>query len=328
MTLDDFLDFLGDHGVPFKTTEKSIILSDCPSCNSNKDKIWLFRDRQDEGAPFFGRCMKCGEKTNSYLYLLNIGVDKQAVDALHRRAIDGLDLRMMPMIDLFGDKQTEEKEPEPPIEPVDISAYIKVSEIVQHPAAQYAIKRGWTEAQTGDILIDYFSSAVVFVVRHEGEVVGFQKRFLQPFNPKMKSMSSQGFQKLRFVIEYPNDGDIAVCEGPFSALSAWHYGYHAICTFGSTVGDPQIERIRELSTVTGKNVAIAFDLDAAGRKGYLRIRNALYWSSRSTVTYRIKPEIGGDLNDSWMAGKGVVVVPSENTDAVLDGINLPFRGLQ
>ena len=270
--------------------------------------------------------MKCGENTNSYAYLIALGVDKNTVDALHGRNFDGFNLQMMPPLDLFGDKypvviQDELK----PIEPIDISAFVKVQDIRQHPAAQYAIKRGWTETQSNDILIDYFSSAVVFVVRYNDEVVGFQKRFVTPCNPKMKTMSSRNFQKRRFVIEYPNDGDICVVEGPFSALSAWHFGYHAICTFGSNVGELQLDRIGLLAKNTGKKVAIGFDLDSAGRKGYLQIRNTMFW--RGVSTYRVKPEQGNDLNDSFLAQKGVITMEGES-DSVLDSINLPFKGFE
>ena len=324
MTLDDFLDFLGAHGVAYKTIEKSIILSDCPSCGTAKDKVWLFKDRRDEGGPFFGQCMKCSEKTNSYAYLLAAGVEKSDIDALHARAVESLNLRMMPALNLFGGREEVEKEEPARVEPIDISAFIKIPEIPKHPASLYAIKRGWTDAQTNEILIDYFSAAVVFIIRDKGEPVGFQKRFLNPFDPKMKTMSSRGFQKSRFVVEYPNDGDICVCEGPFTALSAYHFGYHAVCTFGSNVGALQLDRIGELAKTTGKSVAIAFDLDDAGRKGYLRIRSAM--CERGICTYRVKPEYGNDINDSWQAGKGVVVIPAEDTDSVLDAINLPFRG--
>jgi hypothetical protein len=269
--------------------------------------------------------MKCETRTNSYAFLLNLGFAKETVDAMHGHRADGIaTLRMMPALDLFGGKnEVAPPETPPVIEPVDISLFVAIPDIMQHPAAQYAINRGWTESQVKDILVDYFSAAVVFVIREKGEVVGYQRRFIKPFDPKFKTMSSKGFLKRRFVVEYPNDGDICICEGPFTALSAWHYGYHAICTFGSNVGELQLDKMSEVAKETGKNVAIAFDLDSAGRKGYLRIRNTMFW--RGVSTYRIEPEIGNDLNDSWKAGKGIKIIPANETDAVLDGLNLPFN---
>jgi len=323
MTLEEFTDFLNANGVSHKITYQSIVLSDCPHCGSQKDKIYLFKSRKTDSGPFFGKCMKCETKTNSYALLLHLGFAKDIVSALHGRMADGVaTLRIMPSLDLFGDrKPAVALEASQPIEPVDISMFIPIPEIMQHPVAQYAINRGWTEFQTKDMLVDYFSSAVVFVVREGDKVVGYQRRFIRPVDPKFKTMSSKGFLKRRFVMEFPNKGDICIAEGPFTALSAWHYGYHAICTFGSNVGDSQLDRISDLALTTSKNVAIAFDLDDAGRKGYRKIRNAMYW--RGVEAYRIKPEYGNDLNDSFLAKKGVTVI-KEDEDLVLDAINLPF----
>ena len=325
MQITDFTNFLDDHGIYYKSAQNSIVLRTCPHCNSSKDKVWLFKDRKEDSGPFFGRCMKCEAKINSYSYLIDMGIDRSAVSTLHgRMQSDGLRLQVAPL-DWFNAKAPEAKADfeNGPIIPVDISAFVAVDTIPDHPASLYAIKRGWTPAQRSDILIDYFSSAVVFVARYEGQVVGFQRRYLNPIDPSRKTMSSLGFQKRRFVIEYPNDGDICVCEGPFSALSACHFGYHAICTFGSNVGEQQLQRIASLAEQTGKGVAVAFDIDSAGRKGYRNIRYVM--KSKEIFSYRIKPELGNDLNDSFMAGKGAVVIPVEYEDISIPMLSLPFK---
>jgi hypothetical protein len=322
MTLDDFLDFLSANGIPYKTTHQSIVLSGCPSCNSDKDKVWLFKSRKGDAGSFAGQCMKCEHKINSFSFLIEQGFDREVVTKLHGFGRTELDLRILPALDIFGANEPVEQKVEQEVRPVEISAFVKLTDIPNHPASWYALKRGWTKAQMDDILIDYFTSAVVFVVRDGDKVVGFQKRFIQPFDPKFKTMSSQGFLKRKYVIEYPNNGDVCVCEGPFTALSAWHFGFHAICTFGSNVGEEQIDKIWQVAESTGKQVAIAFDLDAAGKKGYLRIRNAMFY--RDIATYRIRPESGNDLNDSWEKGKKYIVIPADQTDSVLDRLSLPF----
>jgi hypothetical protein len=327
MTLDDFIDFLISNSVPHKTTYQSIILSNCPGCGTSKDKIYLFKERLGDHGPFHGKCMKCDEKINSHKYLTYIGFSREVVNALHGNVIDDFKIGMMPMLDIFG--KNEEKlpnisEPAPEVEDVDISNFVKITDYPNHPASLYAKRRGWSDTQADDILIDYYSMAVVFVIRENGKVVGFQRRFINPVDPADKVRSSRGFQKRRFVIEYPNQGDICVCEGPFTGLSAWHFGYHAIVTFGANVGELQLDKMSEIANKSGKNVAIAFDLDDAGRKGYLRIRNTMFW--RDIASYRVKPEQGNDLNDSHTSGKGVIVVPE--SDAVLDAIKLPFKEFQ
>lgn len=327
MTLDEFTEFLDSHGIHYKVAQNSIVMRDCPHCNSNKEKVWFFKERRSEEMPFFGQCMKCEAKMSSSSYLISVGIDKGAVNRLHGRAL-GLGgefkLDVLPALNLFGDHDDAETEDEQlkPIEPVDVSAFVSIEAMPDHPASKYAISRGWTPIQKKDILIDYFSSAVVFVVRHNGESVGFQRRFLNPTDPDRKTLSSLGFQKNRFTIEYPNDGDILVCEGPFTALSAWHFGYHAVCTFGSGVGDEQIKKIAEIAESTGKSVAVAFDLDSAGRKGYAKVRSRLF--ERGVSVYRVKAEEGNDLNDSWKAGKGVVVL-DDYADSSIPLLDLPFK---
>jgi hypothetical protein len=200
--------------------------------------------------------------------------------------------------------------------------FCPVGQFPEHPAAKYAIKRGWTPDQTQNILLDYMGSSVVFVVRDGGRVVGFQKRFLNPRDPSLKTLSSRGFQKRKYVLEYPNKGDICVCEGPFTALAAWHYGYHGICTFGSNVGEEQIEKIAKLAQEGRRKVAVAFDLDDSGYKGYRRVSLSLLW--RDIETYRVRPERGNDLNDSWMAGSGIVRLPEDNEDVSIPGLGLSF----
>ena len=321
MTLDDFLDFLAENGISFKTTYNSIVLNDCPHCNAVAEKVWLYKDRRNESGPFFGKCMKCDEKMNSRSYLIALGYPRTMVDNLHGAFTEGFKLDARTAIDdltAIPELQIAEQ----PVEDLDISMFLPLPEVSTSEAALYAIKRGWTDKQKDDILIDYYGNAVVFIVRYEGKVVGYQRRLVHPFDPKLKTLSSQNFQKRRFVLEFPNDGDICVVEGPFTALSAWHYGYYAICTFGSNVGEQQIDTIANLAQTKKKDVAIGFDLDSAGKKGYCRIRAAMTF--RKLGSYRVRPEYGNDLNDSWMAGKSVLSIMTMDVDQSIPELDLPF----
>lgn len=322
MDLDSFIDFLDESGIKYRTNCNSIVLQDCPDCGSHNNKVWLYKDRVNDCGPFFGKCLKCDTKFNSRSYLIALGYPRTLVDNLHGAFTEGFHLDVKTAIDDLDSVIPESQIEEQPVEELDISMFLPLPDVSTSEASLYAIKRGWTERQKDDILIDYYGNAVVFIVRHEGKVVGYQRRLVHPFDPKMKTLSSQNFQKRRFVLEFPNDGDICVVEGPFTALSAWHYGYHAVCTFGSNVGEQQIDTITKLAQTKKKDVAIGFDLDSAGKKGYRRIRNAMVWSGIST--YRIKPEQGNDLNDSFLAQKGVIIMQGD-VDAVLDAIDLPFK---
>lgn len=324
MKPDDFTAFLDQNDIEYTLNEQSIILAESPCCGGHR-KIYLYReDVQDK--PLFGKCMKCDTTWSSRSYLTELGFEHGAVDALHgttdfRTAELGVQTVMA--FDLLKNTPPVKLKPQEKI--FDITQYYKVTDMPDSSPAKYAKLRGWTEAQADDILIDIFAQAVVFVCREDGKVVGTQSRFLRPPFPHMKVKSAAGFKKTQHILEFPNDGDILICEGPFTALSAWHYGYHGICTFGSGVSERQIQRIADLADRTGKKVGVAFDLDKAGKKGYRVIRMGMYW--RKIPTFRVRPEVGNDLNDSWKAGKGVVLIP-EDGDVMIPDLDIPEEGMQ
>jgi hypothetical protein len=325
MTLEEFLGFLDRHGVEHRLAGESIVFKHCPSCGSDKDKVWMFQERRSERKPFFGKCMKCEEWFSSSSYLISLGINAKEVKTLHKGAdLDDEDLvppTMMTSILDGIDRTDEPAAAEAPDVQVSLDNFFSVPAMKEHPAAKYAIKRGWTPAQSKTIMVDPFSSSVVFLVHGaDGQPIGWQKRFLKPPLPDLKTLSSAGFKKNKWTIEFPNEGDICVCEGPFTALSAWHFGFYAICTFGSGVGEQQIAKIEELAQKTGKSVAVAFDLDDAGRKGYRKVAMSLQWLG--TPVYKIQPETGNDLNDSWQAGKGIVKISCEDEDLTIPEIKL------
>ena len=320
MTLDDLVDFLSGNDIQHYTTSGSIVLSSCPECGSENNKVWLYKDRSDESKPFFGKCMKCSKNWNSFSYLIAIGIEPSLVKHLHGTMENGLSLGMISSLDIFAEKPKEVEQIES-IAEIDVSLFASVDEMPNHSASLYAKKRGWTKRFSDSILIDQYSNAVVFVVKKQGKVIGIQRRFVAPRDPKMKTMSSPGFPKRSAVMEFPNEGDVCVCEGPFSALSANHLGYHGICTFGCNVGEEQLDIIANVAESNGKKVYVGFDLDEAGEKGFTRIANTFKW--RDIPVFKVKPEYGNDLNDSVMAGKGMVVDDNQ-IDLSIPYITMPF----
>lgn len=322
MLVDDFVAFLLKNDIEHTTNDQSIIFSEAPCCGGH-NKIYLFRNDSEPGVPFFGKCMKCDTPWNSFTYLSELGYELSELDALH----GSLDLKDMALAiqtpELFESKialKPVEQEKD-----FDISAFFPISEMPNHEASKYAISRGWTLQQNDSILIDIYTNSVVFVVRRAGAVVGYQKRFLVPPRPEMKVKSAPGFKKTQHIMEFPGNGPIMICEGPFTALSAWHYGYHAVCTFGAGITEHQIDLIADLARRTGKAVGVAFDLDAAGKKGYRIIRLGMY--HEKIKTFQVRPEEGNDLNDSWKAKKGIVLVPSSSDDVTIPELAFPDEGL-
>jgi DNA primase len=141
----------------------------------------------------------------------------------------------------------------------------------------------------------------------------------------MKVKSAKGFKKTQHILEFPGAGDIMVCEGPFTGLSAWHFGFHAVVTFGSGVSEQQLALIAALARKTGKRVGVAFDEDKAGRKGYRTVKLGMY--HEKIPTFRIRPETGNDLNDSWKAGKGIRRIADSKEDITIPELELPEEGL-
>lgn len=319
MKPDEFIAFLNENGIKHTINSQSIILEESPCCNSHK-KIYLYRE-ENRGKPLFGKCMKCDTSWSSWSYLREIGIDIKTIDALHGTAnLNTASLGLAPIgIDLVAvaPKKAEIRQEQI----YDISLYYKVTDLPDSAMSKYAIKRGWTPAQSEDILVDMFSQAVVFVCRENGKVVGTQHRYLKPPFPNMKVKSAPGFKKTQHILQFPNNGDILVCEGPFTALAAWHYGYHGVCTFGSSVSQRQIDLIASLAKTTGKKVGVAFDKDSAGKKGSKLVRLGMHWQSIST--FQVFPEYGNDLNDSWMAKKGIIIKESDKDDITVPDLYTP-----
>lgn len=323
MDLEEFLGFLDTNGVEYHTTDRSIVFRESPCCG-RADKIYFFKDSNDNGnGAFHGKCLKCDTQWNSRSYLTEMGVDTGAITALH--GIENLDtfaLSTLPILDTGVNSKEHQVAliPEEPPKEFSTSGFFEVSDWPDHEAAKYAVSRGWTPEWKGALMIDIMANAVVFVCTEAGKIIGYQKRFVKPLDPKKKTKSVAGWRKTRHVMVFPGNGDITVCEGPFNALSAWHYGRYGIATFGSSVSERQVDMIAEIAKREGKDVGIAFDLDRAGRKGYRRLRLSLYW--RGVTAYSVKPESGNDLNDSWKAGKGIIVTPPGTDDVTIPDVDI------
>jgi hypothetical protein len=308
MTLDDLKDFLDEQGIAYHQSTTSLILRDCPFCGSRKWKTYLGFKRSNEYSPFTGICFAgaCGEKLSSSKYLIKYGVDVSEVLRLHGR--DPQDsfnsmANVLPDFELTKEKHTEENTEDDKID-VNLNDFMKISDWPNHPASAYANKRGITPDFYNQVMIDPITNSVVFLCKDlfSKEIIGWQKRFVNPTNPNMKTMTLKGFKKSENILFF-NKKDckkIAICEGPFTAVSAWHYGYTSICTFGAKISPEQLRLIFYISEKTNKDIAVAVENDTAGQNCYDTIRSWLYWSDK--VVSRISPSIGDDLNDCWALG--------------------------
>jgi MinD superfamily P-loop ATPase len=123
----------------------------------------------------------------------------------------------------------------------------------------------------------------------------------------MKTRTSHGFKVSEYILEFPNNGNIAVCEGPFTAASAYSLGYYAICTFGSNISKIKLEKITNIAKRLNKRVGIAIEnksggIDLANQKAYDKVVKYMFW--QQIETFRIFP-YDKDLNDALINGKAV-----------------------
>lgn len=308
MEVQDFINFLTEHGIEHSTSGQSIKIKDCPECGAS----WKVHLRaQIENGLMLGRCYsgRCQTDYSSVKYLRLAGIPEIDIQRLHaddaQKTLEGIGNSLVlanqaSSIDLLNSGLAQQN-----IDFVDISEFKYFLELDGHPAALYAAKRGAVPVFYDRIMIDPVSNAVVFVIFHNDVPVGWQKRYLEPKADMPKTKTSPGFKRDRYLLEFPGNGPIAVCEGPFTALSAWHYGYHGVCTFGSSVPVGQAKLIRQLAHNLQKEVCVAFDTDEAGKKGLDFLRKEL----GPLITKEILPEYGNDLNESWMNTKGIIAKP-------------------
>ena len=304
MELEEFRELLEEYGVRSDESGQSLAVEFCPACERSKYKV-LFRILDvDEDQPLFGRCQSgsCLQNYSSISYLLRLGVPRDEVFQIHDMdPYQSLQNLANPGLGQFIQESESVKAPEIKQEKIDISSFIDC-ESSKSPAAEWAVKRGYIPALKDLIRLDTKSSAVVFICRDvSGTVVGYQKRFLKPPMKGQKTKNVEGFRSHNNVIRFENTGDIVICEGPFTAVSAWHWGFDAITTFGSGISNMQLEMIDKIRENTNKKIIVAEENDQAGKLYYEKIANYFNWK-KITVEV-ILPDIGNDLNDSWQDGK-------------------------
>jgi len=311
MELDDFIEFLEEEGIECYTAGKSLVIKSCPACGSEKFKVHLKIQRDDESKPFFGKCFKCDEGYSSIKYLLDAGVDSSAVFRIHGHdAEDALKKVASGEILKSGKKQGDSA---PAEISVDTSSFRSFSVYPDHEATKYAERRGVDLIVHSDIVkIEPFANAVVFLCRDGENIVGYQKRFLYPEDPKFKTKSFKGFEKNKYVLEFPREGaDILICEGPFTAVAAWRFGYYGICTWGAMVSNEQLEKIEQLAKKLNLSVGVAFDRDEAGQVGMDKIKRYFYWKGRKTFSVHPRDKSLNDLNDAYTSGKEIDKIEDE-----------------
>ena len=321
--LESFKESLNSLGVQCFESGVSLCVQHCPKCGRDKFKV-LFRIVGVNSAPFFGRCQSGSCQTNysTISYLMALGLNKGQALAAHGMNPNAILQEMVDDTSIEGiinvshipsKKQPEEVDN-------DVSGFFDINDMLESSVSKYAISRGYVTDFKDIIKIDISTDAVVFVIRNDdGGVIGYQRRFLNPLSPAFKTKTSKGMEKTLHLLEFKQDKPLMICEGPFTALSAWHFGFHGVCTFGSGISQTQLENIEKINNFN--EIYVAVENDEAGEKFFKKISSYFYWKN-IPVYKAISPE--GDLNDAWKNNLKIIIEKKDSINPAIPDISINF----
>jgi transcription elongation factor Elf1 len=295
-----FIDVCEISGIAFRMAgSNGIRIKECPFCGDSQWKAWMYAGESSTG----GSCAKCGSKYGYRSFLLSTGIDRSVVDRYLKSSF-----REEVTIE---DEEPSEKEKEA-AKAIEVPAlWMYINEMPTHPASLYAKKRGVPEDLYSTVMISPGSNSVAFLCHNlDGVLVGYQTRYVAPGNGP-KTLLMPGFKSQENIMLYVRTGKpLVVCEGPFDAVSAYVLGYSAACCFGSAMGRTQMDLIdRALGVCKSPFLIAGLDLDDAGKKAKNKL--LAYCNDRGIPVKVAYPETGKDINESVVAGKGIVLQEEE-----------------
>lgn len=146
---------------------------------------------------------------------------------------------------------------------------------------------------------DYVGPAAIIPHFFEGDLVGYQERWIDNARPKHipKYTNSSNFPKAETLFAYDyaiedNSSPVIVVESALTSVYLHQMGYNSVSTFGASVSDAQIKLLQSFSW----GVILSFDNDVAGQKACDHVGERL----KKTVPVHVV-DIDGeekqDLND-------------------------------
>lgn len=304
MDLESFKEILDSEGIGYHESGRSLAVEYCPECERHKYKVFFRVVDVDDDEPFFGRCLSgsCQQNYSSFTYLKRLGVSYYTNMKAHGSDPEQAIKSLNPYFNV--DIKLEKKEKPKQQADTNISNFYEVEIVPKLAVSKWAIQRGYVPELKDVIRIDKANSAVVFIVRDDsGRVLGYQKRFKTVVGKDPKTYTAPGFDASENILRFKNTGSVVICEGPFTALSAWHWGFDAISTFGSGISQKHLDMINDIAG--DREILIAQEKDEAGYKYYKKISSYFHWLNITPKV--ILPNSGEDLNDSWQDKTGYTV---------------------
>jgi hypothetical protein len=259
---DELEKLLKESGVPYKRNSRSFLL-DCPRCNK-KQKLWILKSN---GAFVCWLCME----TDNFKGFADVALSEilgKDIREIRGRIFEGA----IPPGNELAFTLSEFGEGDLVDVPQDL---FKAEEIVLGPdVVELTSKAGakgvaYLEGRgiPLDVALKYgimywpFCKRVVFPVKQDGRLVGYQARSIVA-DGRPKILTSTGLRReyaMMFQDNLLGQDHAVICEGPVDAIKADLCGGN-VATMGKAVTKTQLEIVRRLGI---KTVYLALDPDAA-----------------------------------------------------------------
>lgn len=257
MSLASKLKAFLDDRVSYHETKKSYV-TDCISQSCGKEGHFYIR--KDNGRSI---CFKCGSKYNwralvSQLAKIPIGRSHEFLFGVG--AGDFVDLPLDP--DLFSRPVKDEPEKDTPIQMGMDFFPVEYSE----EGLQYLVSRGMDEPSLifdYDIRFHQAMNAVVFPVRKDGVLYGWQARKIAPKEGELRLISSSQFNKSHFLLNWDRavkNKRIVLVEGPFDCVHVDVSEFGAVASLGKGVS---LDQMQLILSAPAQEIYLGLDPDAS-----------------------------------------------------------------
>lgn len=252
--------FLEERKVPFHIAKKSFI-TDCvnPACGK-EGHLWI---RKQTGRSI---CFKCNTRwswRSLVAQIAKIPLSKVADVFFGGGGGDYLDEVLDP--NLFDTKYFKELFGPTSDKPINLGPdFVHLER--SNRGLEYVISRG---ILSGALIAQYdlryiaAMNAVVFPVRFNQQIYGWQARKIAPAEDELRLISSK-FNKSHFLLNYDRaqfQKNIILVEGPFDCLHVDLEGYGAVASLGKGVSQEQIQLL--LNSPCCENIYLGLDPDAS-----------------------------------------------------------------
>ncbi len=269
----DLADWLSDYADTKSAGDHEIRLEECPMCGNDKYKLYV-----NPGKPAWN-CKVCdwGRGTGNVIELMS------KVSGKSEYAIRAELLAVAPLApksgditaaleQAFGEESIEEEEYD--FKEITPPGHLLSSQgVIAGRVHDYALSRGLTEADVTKLQLRVANTLLspkgtemagpflVFPVQIGGKTVSWQGRRNADRDPKYISADNIKHWMYPFCEQFFSlyKGTLFIVEGVFDALGMQRLGFPALCTFGTSVSNKQLNLMKELKP---NKVCFAWDLGA------------------------------------------------------------------